>query len=117
MKKYVDIHSFAKDNMKAYHTENGVEFAVPMKAINEAPATDSDILVWHNLPETPPMFVSVLGHMTDAGPFPSVRECYFIGDPTRFFFPALTDGTHPIDRWAELPEGHKEVPDEAARMV
>lgn len=58
---------------------------------------------WFDFPEhKPPEWVSVLGHMTDAGDFPSVRECYRIGDD--FFFPALGE-MHPVDRWADMPEG------------
>lgn len=49
----------------------------------------------------PDNFVSVLGHMTDAEKFPSVRECYTVGNV--FFFPALSD-IHPVDMWREMPE-------------
>lgn len=53
----------------------------------------------------PEMHVSVLGHMTDAGDFPSIRECYRVGNS--FFFPALKD-IHPIDFWADMPEPTEE---------
>ena len=46
-------------------------------------------------------FVSVLGYMTDAGDFPSVRECYVVGKV--FFFPALQD-IHPVSHWMPMPE-------------
>ena len=49
----------------------------------------------------PQNFVSVLGYMTDAGEFPSVRECYLI-DGQHFFFPALGE-IHPVDKWKEMP--------------
>ena len=49
----------------------------------------------------PDEFVSVLGHMTDAGEFPAVRECYRVGGV--FFFPALMD-RHPVDKWMEMPK-------------
>lgn len=52
----------------------------------------------------PKEFVSVLGHMTDAGEFPSVRECYRVGEA--FFFPSLKD-IHPVDKWMEMPEPPK----------
>ena len=52
----------------------------------------------------PEEFVSVLGHMTDAGYFPSIRECYRVGN--RFFFPALKD-IHPIDFWVDMPQPPK----------
>ena len=52
----------------------------------------------------PEEFVSVLGHMTDAGYFPSIRECYRVGN--RFFFPALKD-MHPIDFWTDMLEPPK----------
>lgn len=56
---------------------------------------------WRN-PENdlPEEFVSVLGYMEDAGPFPPVRECYNVGK--RFFFPALGE-VHPVKCWAEMP--------------
>ena len=54
---------------------------------------------------TPSMFVSVLGYMTDAGPFPAVRECYRMG--REFYFPALGE-IHPISHWMNMPEGPKE---------
>lgn len=56
----------------------------------------------------PGEFISVLGRMTDAGYFPSIRECYRVGNS--FFFPALKD-IHPIDFWADMPEPPKEEVD------
>ena len=50
----------------------------------------------------PADFVSVLGHMTDAGPFPGVRECYLI-DGRHFYFPALNE-IHQVDKWRDMPE-------------
>lgn len=61
------------------------------------------ISVKDRLPEE---FISVLGRMTDAGDFPSIRECYRVGNS--FFFPALKD-IHPIDFWAYMPEPPEEV--------
>lgn len=55
--------------------------------------------------DKPDEFVSVLGHMTDAGDFPAVRECYRVGNV--FFFPALRD-IYPIDKWTYIPEPGKE---------
>ena len=56
----------------------------------------------------PKPFVSVLGYMPDAVPFPEVRECYCIGDSDKkFFFPALSE-RHEISHWAEMPEPPKE---------
>lgn len=52
----------------------------------------------------PNNFVSVLGYMTDAGEFPSVRECYTVGNS--FFFPALGD-VHPVSHWCEMPKPPK----------
>ena len=52
----------------------------------------------------PQNFVSVLGYMTDAGEFPSVRECYTVGNA--FFFPALGD-VHPVSHWCEMPQSPK----------
>ena len=59
-------------------------------------------LYWNCVEDEKPLdFVSVLGHMTDAGDFPPVRECYKVGNV--FFFPALQD-IHPIDKWSYMPE-------------
>lgn len=52
----------------------------------------------------PGEFISVLGRMTDAGYFPSMRECYRVGNS--FFFPALKD-IHPVDFWAYMPDPPK----------
>lgn len=49
----------------------------------------------------PGKFLSVLGCMTDSGPFPAVRECYRLDDD-RYFFPTLHE-CHPIRLWAEMP--------------
>ena len=51
--------------------------------------------------DMPADVVPVLGHMTDAGDFPAVRECCRFGD--NFFFPALLE-VHPIDKWMEMPK-------------
>ena len=59
------------------------------------------ISVDERLPEN---FISVLGYMTDAGEFPSVRECYTVGNA--FFFPALGD-VHPVSHWCEIPQPPK----------
>lgn len=59
------------------------------------------ISVDERLPEN---FISVLGYMTDAGEFPSVRECYTVGNA--FFFPALGD-VHPVSHWCEMPKPPK----------
>lgn len=56
----------------------------------------------------PDNFVSVLGFMTDAGPFPAVRECYSVGDG--FFFPALEE-CHPVSHWKPLPVSLEVVDD------
>lgn len=55
--------------------------------------------------QLPDEFVSVQAHMTDAGPFPSVREAYLAGG--KWFFPALTE-YHPVDKWAYFQEPPKE---------
>lgn len=56
----------------------------------------------------PEPFVSVLGYMPDAAPFPEVRECYCTGDSDKkFFVPALSE-RHEISHWAELPKPPKE---------
>ena len=71
-------------------------------AIDAVPATVQEwISVDERLPQN---FVSVLGHMTDAGEFPQVRECYTVGNA--FFFPALDD-VHPVSHWCEMPQPPK----------
>lgn len=58
---------------------------------------------WINITkEKPPLFLSVLGYMPDLDPFPTVRECYYVGGEL-FFIPALSE-TRPIKSWAEMPE-------------
>jgi hypothetical protein len=52
----------------------------------------------------PPQFVSVLGAMDDAEPFPPVRECYMVG--LTWYFPAL-DECHPVSWWRPMPEPPK----------
>lgn len=54
--------------------------------------------------KTPTAFLSVLGYMTDAGPFPPVRECYSVGrNDNQFYFPALGE-FHPVSHWKPMPE-------------
>lgn len=53
----------------------------------------------------PDEFVSVQAHMTDAGPFPPVREAYLAGG--KWYFPALNE-YHPVDKWEEFSEPLKE---------
>ena len=78
----------------------GIDHAIDV--IGEAPAVDAATR-WVSVEEDKPKdFVSVLGHMTDAGDFPSVRECYLI-DGQHFFFPAL-NAVHPVDKWMDMPE-------------
>lgn len=60
------------------------------------------VLKWHDAAEEKPSdFVPVLGHMTDAGDFPSVLECYYVR--LGFYFPAL-QGIYSVDKWAYMPE-------------
>lgn len=75
---------------------NGVTFATDTNVGSKWISVEDD---------KPDEFVSVLGHMTDAGDFPPVRECYKVGNV--FFFPALQD-IHPIDKWAYMPVPPKE---------
>lgn len=75
-----------------YLVANGVTFATDTNVPSKWISVEDD---------KPDEFVSVLGHMTDAGDFPSVRECYLVGGV--FFFPALKD-RHPVDKWMPMPE-------------
>ena len=78
---------------------------IARRLIENAPTVDAVEVVrgqWIPVTERlPDNFVSVLGYMTDAGPFPPVRECYNVGNG--FFFPAL-EGIHSISHWMPLPE-------------
>lgn len=56
---------------------------------------------WIRVEESmPDDWVSVLGYMTDAGEFPSVRECYAVDG--NFWFPALRE-FHPVSHWMPMP--------------
>ena len=77
--------------MADFFIANGVTFAKDTDVPNKW------ISVKDRLPDE---YVSVLGHMTDAEPFPEVRECCMIGG--EFFFPALSE-FHPVDKWTERP--------------
>lgn len=62
---------------------------------------------WINIKDKqPPMFESVLGYMPNAAPFPTVRECYSVGE-LGFYFPAL-NGIARITHWAKMPEPPQE---------
>lgn len=68
-------------------------------------ANNATVHDWISVDERiPENFISVLGYMTDAGEFPSVRECYTVGNA--FFFPALGD-VHPVSHWCEMPHPPK----------
>ena len=65
-----------------------------------------DVIEWVSVKDRlPPMFVSVLGYMPNAGPFPAVRECFLVGEGA-FWFPAL-NGFDYVTSWAEMPSGPK----------
>ena len=65
-----------------------------------------DKLRWIPVTEdTPSDFVSVQAHMTDSGPFPSVREAYTVDG--LWFFPALKE-FHPVDMWKRFDDPLKE---------
>ena len=85
-----------------YLLSNGVTFATDTNVLGEL-SGNSELFKWISVEdEKPKEFVSVLGHMTDAGDFPAVRECYLVGNV--FFFPSLRD-RHPVDKWMPMPEG------------
>lgn len=79
----------------------GTRIAVAEHLYNKGYRKQEWISVDERLPKE---FVSVLGYMTDAEDFPSVRECYMVGRV--FFFPALND-VHPVSHWMPLPEAPK----------
>lgn len=57
---------------------------------------------WISVEEAmPEEFVSVQAHMTDAGPFPSVREAFHTQG--KWYFPALW-ASHPVDMWQPFAE-------------
>lgn len=53
----------------------------------------------------PDEWISVLGFIPGLHPYPSVRECYRVGNG--FYFPAL-HGYIPVTHWMEMPEPPKE---------
>ena len=76
-----------------------------LKLIDYLIANGVTVQEWISVDDRLPQnFVSVLGYMTDAGEFPSVRECYTVGNA--FFFPALGD-IHPVSHWREMPQPPK----------
>lgn len=83
-----DFYGMVADHLIA----NGVTFAKDMDVPSKWISVED---------EKPKKFVSVLGHMTDARNFPTVQECFWIGEA--FFFPALGE-THPVDKWAYMPK-------------
>lgn len=88
---YFDAHE-NREAIADYLIKNGVTFA-----------TDTNVgSKWISVEDEKPVdFVSVLGHMTNAGEMPAVRECYHVENG--FYFPALRE-IHPVDRWAYMPE-------------
>ena len=109
----------ANEKVASHLTDNGVTVQENvemsdelLKQLKNAPITickeePSIELVqeWISVDERlPENFISVLGRMTDAGEFPTVRECYTVGNV--FFFPALGD-IHPVSHWCEMPQPPK----------
>ena len=63
---------------------------------------------WHRVEDKmPERFVSVLGYVPDQTPFPTVRECWYVGD-SGWYFPALMEMGQ-ITHWAEMPEFEEEA--------
>lgn len=93
-----DLSPFA-GNEKLFVVDDNVEQAEYL--IEHGVTVQGWISVDERLPQN---FVSVLGYMTDAGEFPTVRECYTVGNA--FFFPALGD-IHPVSHWCEMPQPPK----------
>lgn len=82
-----------------------------MIARNELPLQEATVLMSEWIPSTerlPKNFVSVLGYIPSAAPFPTVRECYTIHD--RFFFPALdaSYSAKAVTHWRDMPGGPKD---------
>ena len=98
-----DLHDFTPEGVGTFlqeYTNNMKRCFINL--INAQPKDDGGwIPVTERKPEN---FISVLGYMTDAGPYPAVRECYSVGNA--FFFPALLD-VHPVSHWMPLPEPPK----------
>nr|DAV98133.1 MAG TPA: hypothetical protein [Caudoviricetes sp.] len=47
---------------------------------------------WYRVEDKmPERFVSVLGYMPDQAPFPTVRECWYVGDSAGWCCPALME--------------------------
>ena len=58
--------------------------------------------------QLPKNFISVLGYVPSLAPFPTVRECYTIGE--HFFFPALNGmySAKAVTHWQPMPDPAKE---------
>ena len=101
--KLVELLKNAKSAMKSENLS--CDIARNMFVADFMMANDVTVQEWISVDERLPQnFVSVLGYMTDAGEFPSVRECYTVGNA--FFFPALGD-IHPVSHWCEMPQPPK----------
>ena len=102
---------YAEDVIDALRDDpniTGKQYAMMKRHIEEVATVETEEMVW--IPATadnlPPNFVSVLGYMPDETPFPTVRECYTVGNV--FYFPALQD-IRPVSHWCEMPTRKKEV--------
>lgn len=80
----------------------GLECSLLGEVIDMLRAAPDESVCWIPIADRKPKdFVSVLGYMTNAGEFPSVRECYAVGHG--FFFPALCE-VNQVSHWMEMPE-------------
>lgn len=94
--------------IKAF-SSNGARFTYGTKTcdaiisrINWIPAVNE----WIDINEKRPKpYVSVLGVMTDAGPFSAVRECHMVSNGN-FYFYSLSE-FHPISHWMPMPKPPK----------
>ena len=101
--KLVELLRNAKAAMKSENLS--CDIARNMFVVDFMMANGVTVQEWISVDERlPENFISVLGYMTDAGEFPSVRECYTVGNA--FFFPALGD-VHPVSHWCEMPQPPK----------
>lgn len=102
MKKTIDPEPIIEELAARRLRTKGMECSLLGEVIDILRAAPDISVRWIPVEDHKPKdFVSVLGYMTNAGEFPSVRECYAVG--RGFFFPAL-DEVNPVSHWMEMPE-------------
>lgn len=110
MARYIDADALRKETKKKIKEANSYRMAVVDTEFLDLIDDAETAIEWFSVDDCfPQPFVSVLGYMSYAGDFPSVRECYFTGE-NDFFFPALRE-YHTVSHWMPMPEPPKGADD------